>query len=324
MTTAALIVAAGRGTRAGFALPKQYQALGGQPVLRHTIAAFAAHPGVDLIQVVIHPDDATIFGESTTGLDIAAPVPGGDTRQKSVFNGLEALARRPAVDRVLIHDAARPFVTTALIGRVIDALQDAPGAIPVMPISDTVKRVERDQIGATVDRSNLVRAQTPQGFRLADILAAHRAAEGLALTDDAAIAEQAGLKVITVPGDERNFKITDAADLSRAEALLSGDRPDIRTGNGFDVHRFTAGDHVMLCGVKVPHDQGLEGFSDADVGLHAITDAILGALGAGDIGMHFPPGDPRWAGADSSAFLAHAGQMVLDRGGVIGHLDLTL
>jgi len=324
MTTAALIVAAGRGTRAGFALPKQYQALGGSPILRRTVTQFAHHPGVDFVQVVIHPDDSEKFGESTAGMGLPEPVFGGDTRQKSVFNGLEAIGRQPGIDSVLIHDAARPFVSSGLISRVLDGLKGAPGVIPVLPISDTVKRIDGPRIGETVDRSNLVRAQTPQGFRLSEILAAHRAVDGENLTDDAAVAEHAGLNVLTVPGDENNFKITTADDLGRAESILANARSDIRAGNGFDVHRFTDGDHVMLCGIKVPHNQGLEGHSDADVGLHAITDAILGALGAGDIGMHFPPGDPRWANADSAAFLKHAGQMVLDRDGIIGHLDVTL
>ncbi len=324
MTTAALIVAAGRGTRAGFALPKQYQALGGSTILRRTAQQFTHHPGIEYVQVVIHPDDAEKYRELIDGLTLAEPVPGGATRQKSVLNGLEAIGRQPGIDRVLIHDAARPFVSNALVSRVIEGLEQAPGVIPVLPISDTVKRIEGPNVGGTVDRSNLVRAQTPQGFRLADILNAHRAVDGENLTDDAAVAERAGLSVLTVPGDERNFKITTADDLGRAESMLMTARADIRTGNGFDVHRFEDGDHVMLCGIKVPHSHGLEGHSDADVGLHAITDALLGALGAGDIGMHFPPGDPRWAKADFAAFLKHAGQMVHDLDGIIGHLDVTL
>ncbi len=322
MTTAALIVAAGRGTRAGFARPKQYQALGGQPVLRRTIAPFAKHDGVGVVQVVIHPDDEEVYANATAGLDLAPHALGGATRQKSVFNGLQALAG--SADRVLIHDAARPFVSPALISRVIDGLNEAAGAIPVLPISDTVKRIEGTQIGATVDRSNLVRAQTPQGFRFDEILSAHRAVAGESLTDDAAVAEHAGLKLLTVPGEERNFKITDAGDLLRAEAVLAGDRPDVRVGSGFDVHRFAPGSSIMLCGIEVPHDFGLEGHSDADVGLHALTDAILGALGAGDIGMHFPPSDPKWAKADSAAFIQHAAKLVAERDGMIAHLDLTL
>lgn len=322
MTTAALIVAAGRGTRAGFARPKQYQALGGQPVLRRTIAPFARHDGVDVVQVVIHPDDEEVYANATAGLDLAPPALGGATRQESVFNGLQTLAG--SADRVLIHDAARPFVSLALISRVIDGLNEAAGAIPVLPISDTVKRIEGTQIGATVDRSNLVRAQTPQGFRFDEILSAHRAVAGESLTDDAAVAEHAGLKLLTVPGEERNFKITDAGDLLRAEAVLAGDRPDVRVGSGFDVHRFAPGNSIMLCGIEVPHDFGLEGHSDADVGLHALTDAILGALGAGDIGMHFPPSDPKWAKADSAAFIQHAAKLVAERDGMIAHLDLTL
>jgi 2-C-methyl-D-erythritol 4-phosphate cytidylyltransferase/2-C-methyl-D-erythritol 2,4-cyclodiphosphate synthase len=323
MTIAALIVAAGRGTRAGFARPKQYQTLGGQPVLRRTIAPFAAHPGVDVVQVVIHPDDGEAYEGSVAGLDIAPPAMGGATRQESVFNGLQALSS-VSVDRVLIHDAARPFVSPALISRVIDGLNEAAGAIPVLPISDTVKRIDGTQIGATVDRSNLVRAQTPQGFRFDEILSAHRAVAGESLTDDAAVAERAGLTLLTVPGEERNFKITDAGDLSRAEAVLAGDRPDVRVGSGFDVHRFASGSSIMLCGIEVPHEFGLEGHSDADVGLHALTDAILGALGAGDIGMHFPPSDPKWAKANSAKFIQYAAELVAERDGIIAHLDLTL
>jgi 2-C-methyl-D-erythritol 4-phosphate cytidylyltransferase / 2-C-methyl-D-erythritol 2,4-cyclodiphosphate synthase len=324
MTTAALIVAAGRGTRTGSATPKQYMPLGGRPVLHHAVGAFAGHSEVDLVQVVIHPDDSNAYVAAAHGLDLPPPVFGGETRQKSVANGLEGLAMRGSVDRVLIHDAARPFVGHGLISRVLDGLAKSSGAIPVLPISDTVKRTESGRIGATVDRSNLVRAQTPQGFRFGEILKAHRAAAGQDLTDDAAVAERAGLSVLTVPGEERNFKITDADDLARAEVMLMADRPDVRVGSGFDVHAFTTGDGVTLCGIRIPHDRALEGHSDADVGLHALTDAILGALGAGDIGMHFPPSDPKWAKADSAQFLGHAAGFVLERGGMIGHLDVTI
>jgi 2-C-methyl-D-erythritol 4-phosphate cytidylyltransferase/2-C-methyl-D-erythritol 2,4-cyclodiphosphate synthase len=319
----ALVVAAGRGTRFGAALPKQYLSLGGEMLLRRTLRAFASHPRISAVRTVIHPDDRPLYDQAVDGLDLLPPVSGGAQRQDSVRVGLESLVERPP-ELVAIHDAARPFVGADLIGRVIDGVGDIAGAIPALPVSDTVKRAWDGSIIETVDRSGLWRAQTPQVFRFDQILSAHRAAEGLELSDDAAVAERAGLTVRLVQGSEENFKVTTNADMTRAERALASALGDVRTGQGFDVHPLGPGDHVWLCGIKVPHDRALIGHSDADVGLHALTDAILGAIGAGDIGMHFPPSDPEWRGAPSERFLRHAGDLVTARGGLIAHLDVTL
>ncbi|HET6519392.1 MAG TPA: bifunctional 2-C-methyl-D-erythritol 4-phosphate cytidylyltransferase/2-C-methyl-D-erythritol 2,4-cyclodiphosphate synthase [Geminicoccaceae bacterium] len=321
----ALIVAAGRGIRFGGACPKQYAALGGPPVLRRTIEAFHRHPAVSRVSVVIRPGDRPLYDEAAAGLDLPEPVAGGDTRQESVRLGLEALTAS-APGTVLIHDGARPLASARLIARVCDALARHAAVLPALPVTDTLKRADADGrvVRGTVARAGLWRAQTPQGFRFEAILAAHRAAaEGPELTDDAAVAEAAGIEVALVEGEERNLKITTADDLARA-ALLLGAGLGPRTGTGFDVHRFGPGDGVMLCGVRVPHGAGLVGHSDADVGLHALTDALLGALGAGDIGQHFPPSDPRWRGADSGLFLARARDLVAEAGGLIAHVDVTL
>ncbi|MEQ8194867.1 MAG: bifunctional 2-C-methyl-D-erythritol 4-phosphate cytidylyltransferase/2-C-methyl-D-erythritol 2,4-cyclodiphosphate synthase [Rhodospirillales bacterium] len=317
----ALIVAAGRGSRFGGELPKQYTLLAGEPVLRHTVSAFLHHPRIDSVRVVIHRDDRDLYDRAVGPLDLLEPVGGGATRQDSVRLGLESLEAVGA-ETVLIHDAARPFVDRALIGRVLDSLRDYPGAIPAVAVSDTLKRGSDSVIGETVARDDLWRAQTPQGFRYADIMAAHRRLAGETLTDDAALLERLGQPVGMVEGSEDNFKITTAADLERAERLIGGG--DIRTGFGFDVHRFAPGDQVMLCGIAIPHDQGLAGHSDADVGLHALTDAILGAVGEGDIGVHFPPSDARWRGAPSDIFLAHARDLAAAKGGSIVNADVTL
>jgi len=321
--TAALVVAAGRGTRLPGDVPKQYRLLAGRAVIAHTLARLADHPRIATVRAVIHPDDRALWEEATAGLGLPAPVEGGATRQDSVRNGLEALAAtRPG--GVLIHDAVRPLFSPSLIDRVIDALAASPAAIAALPVVDTLKRDDgAGRSAGTVPRDGLWRAQTPQGFRFDAILAAHRALAGKALTDDAALAEAAGLAVALVPGEEANLKITTADDLARAEALLAASL-EIRVGQGFDVHAFGPGDHVMLCGVKLAHDRALTGHSDADAGLHAATDAILGALGDGDIGEHFPPSDPRWRGADSAAFLAHAMALVRARGGTLAHLDVTV
>ena len=239
-------------------------------------------------------------------------------------NGLEALAADGAPELVLIHDAARPLIDDSTIAAVIESLRDKPGAIAAVPVADTLKRGNGGTICATVDREGLWRAQTPQGFRFPAILEAHRSAAGLSLTDDAAVAERAGLAIALVPSKEDNFKVTTPDDLTRATRAIMSSLWDVRTGSGFDVHRFTDGDFVTLCGLRVPHSHGLEGHSDADVGLHALTDAILGALAAGDIGSHFPPSDPRWRGADSAKFLRHAADLVAERGGVIAHADVTI
>jgi 2-C-methyl-D-erythritol 4-phosphate cytidylyltransferase/2-C-methyl-D-erythritol 2,4-cyclodiphosphate synthase len=319
----ALIVAAGRGTRLGGDVPKQYLKLAGQPLLRRSLETFLRHPKIDGVRVVFNPDDRDLYDEATAGLDLLPPVAGGAARQDSVRLGLESIANlEPA--RVLVHDAARPFVDRAIIDRVIGALDDFPAAVPALPLRDTVKRGTDGVVTATLDRSNLWRVQTPQGFRYADILSAHRAAKGLDLTDDAAVAERAGLAVSLIEGSEANFKVTTPQDLREAERRFAFALADVRTGTGFDVHAFGPGDHVWLCGVKVPHDRGLIGHSDADAGLHALTDALLGTIGAGDIGMHFPPSDPQWRGASSDRFLAHAATLVADKGGVIAHVDVTL
>jgi len=319
----ALVVAAGRGTRLGAPLPKQYLPLAGKPVLRYSLETLTSHPGIEAVRVVFNPDDAASYEAAARGLDLLPPVAGGAARQDSVRLGLESLAAAPPA-RVLIHDAARPFLDRATIDRVLAALDEAPGAIPALPVKDTVKRGVSGRVAETLDRSALWRAQTPQGFDYAAILAAHRAAQGSELSDDAAVAERAGLAVRLVAGSEANFKVTTAEDLEQAERLLLARQGDTRTGQGFDVHAFGPGDHVWLCGVKVAHERGLIGHSDADVGLHALTDAILGALGAGDIGQHFPPSDPKWRGAPSHVFLSHAGALVASAAGRIAHLDVTL
>ena len=323
----ALIVAAGTGQRFGAERPKQYLDLAGQPVLRRTIDAFRRHPKVSAVRVVINPAFRDLYDAAVAGLDLPEPVAGGASRQDSVRNGLAALAES-APDLVLIHDAARPLIDADTIDAVIAALGTHPAALAAVPVADTLKRgnggPDGGLVAGTVDRSGLWRAQTPQGFRFPEILAAHRDAAGLELTDDAAVAERAGLPVALVPAREENFKVTTPDDLTRATRALDSALSDIRTGSGFDVHRFAEGDHVTLCGVRVPHTQRLDGHSDADVGLHALTDAILGALCAGDIGSHFPPSDPQWRGADSALFLKHAAELVTARGGRIAHVDVTI
>lgn len=319
----ALVVAAGRGTRLGAPLPKQYLPLAGEPLLRHTLRALASHPRIDGVRAVIHPDDRAHYNEAARGLDLLPPVSGGAQRQDSARLGLESLIEIDP-EMVAIHDGARPFVDGALVDRVLDALEGAPGAIPALPVADTIKRERDGRIVETVERSKLWRAQTPQAFRFRAILAAHRGAKGLKLPDDAAVAERDGLAVSLVMGSEANLKVTTPEDLARAEGVLLSRLGDLRTGQGFDVHPLGPGDHVWLCGIKVPHQRALIGHSDADVGLHALTDAILGALGAGDIGQHFPPGDPKWRGAASDQFLRHAAGLVAGRGGRIAHVDVTL
>ena len=324
MTIAALIVAGGSGRRFGGDLPKQYRMLAGKPVLRHAIDAFLASGLVDRVQVVIRDGDRAHYDAATIGLALPIPVTGGETRQASVLSGLEALTTDPPAS-VLIHDAARPFPSAPMIAGCAAALRSAPGAIIAVPLRDTLKRAQANsrEIEGTVDRAKLWRAQTPQAFRFAEILAAHRHAAGRDLTDDAAVAEAAGLATLLVEGSDDNIKITTENDLVRAERILAAER-EYRTGSGYDVHRFGPGNAVMLGGVRIAHDRGLEGHSDGDVALHALTDAILGAIGAGDIGAHFPPSDPKWKGADSASFLEHAVSLVTARGGRIVHLDLTI
>jgi len=318
-----LIMAAGKGLRAGGTHPKQYRKIADQTVLRHTISRFYHHPEIRQVRVIINPDDTQLYRDAVTGLAIAAPIRGGAHRQESVRLGLETLAADPP-DLVLIHDAARPFVDNATIDDVIAALSDADGAIAAIPVTDTLKMSHADMIEKGVSRNGLWRAQTPQGFRFPAILDAHRKAVGQEMTDDAEVAEHAGLQVRLITANEDNFKITHDGDFARAERLLS--RPEMLTrfGMGYDVHRFEAGGAVILCGVEVPYHKKLAGHSDADVGLHALTDAILGAIAQGDIGQHFPPSDPQWKGAPSHIFLAHAGKLVRATGGEIINLDVTL
>ncbi len=322
--TVALVVGAGEGRRFGGEIPKQYHLLAGVAVMRRSLMAFMDHPDVTAVQAVINPSHHDLYDEATLGLDLPAPVDGGATRQGSVANGLESLASRAAEtpSRVLIHDAARPLVDHGVISRVLAALEMSPGAVPALAVADTLKRGDGQFVETTVERDGLWRAQTPQGFRFSDILAAHRQAAGEELTDDAAVAERAGLAVAIVEGSEDNVKVTRPGDMVRAGRFIGAG--ETRTGLGFDVHRFGDGDHVMLCGVKVAHDFGLEGHSDADVGLHAVTDALLGAIGAGDIGTHFPPSDAQWKGVASDVFLRHAGEMITKRGGRIVNIDVTL
>jgi 2-C-methyl-D-erythritol 4-phosphate cytidylyltransferase/2-C-methyl-D-erythritol 2,4-cyclodiphosphate synthase len=315
MTTVAIITAAGRGTRAGGDLPKQWQMLAGRPVLAHTLEAFAGFRRV----LTIHPEDRA--WAQALGSDIEL-VEGGATRAASVHNALRALAGS-GVTRVLIHDGARPLVPGSVIANVLTALNDHAGAAPALPISDALWRGDAGLVSGTQDRSGLFRAQTPQGFRYDAILAAHDAHPGNA-ADDVEVARAAGLTVAIVEGHEDNLKLTYPQDFQRAEAILKGRRMDIRLGNGYDVHAFTNGDHVWLCGVKLPHGKALLGHSDADVGMHALTDAIYGALAEGDIGRHFPPSDPQWKGADSAIFLRHAMERVAARGFSLANCDVTL
>lgn len=330
----ALIVAAGRGVRAGAGGPKQYRSLAGRSVLARAVGAFLSHPKIDAARVVIHRDDDGLYraamAEFAGHPKLLAPVHGGAERQESARLGVESFEDL-APARILIHDAARPFVDAATIARVIDALDAAPGAIAALPVHDTIKRARAGagggaRIDETVAREGLWRAQTPQGFRYADILAAHRRAAGLKLTDDAAVAEEAGLEVVLAPGSPDNMKITQAEDFGMAEILLGRRRTmfECRTGQGFDVHQFEPGDAVILCGVRVPHKARLKGHSDADAAMHALTDAILGAICAGDIGDHFPPSDPQWKGAPSRTFLEKACALVRERGGAVAHCDVTI
>jgi 2-C-methyl-D-erythritol 4-phosphate cytidylyltransferase/2-C-methyl-D-erythritol 2,4-cyclodiphosphate synthase len=324
---AAVIVAAGRGTRTGMAYPKQYRTLNGAPIVRDSLRAFAAHPEIDLVQPVIHADDAARFTAATAGLDLAQPVLGGATRQGSVRAGLEAL-EPSAPQIVLVHDAARPFLSDALVSRAIAAAQAHGAAIPALPLTDTVKLVDAQGIvTATLDRSRLRIVQTPQAFAFPALLDAHRRAAAAGredFSDDAALAEWAGLKVSVFDGEKGNVKMTTADDFFRAEAELAASLTDIRTGIGYDIHAFEDGDHIWLGGIRIAHSRKLSGHSDADVVLHALTDAILGALADGDIGVHFPPSDETWRGASSDKFLQFAVERVKSRGGMVAHLDVAI
>ncbi len=321
---AALIVAAGRGLRVGGGIPKQWRTLAGKTVLYRTVEAFRSHPRVDRIVVVLHPDEIDRGAE--LGPDVLY-VPGAASRDGSVRAGLEALAADPP-GIVLIHDGARPLVPARVITDVITALDTHDGAAPALEVIDALWTGADGLVTGVRDRSGLWRAQTPQGFRFAAIHAAHLARGDRPAADDVEVAREAGLSVAIVPGDERNLKITRAEDFARAAEMLQEDNvssiPDIRTGIGYDVHRFGDGDHVILCGVRVPHGRGLQGHSDADVGMHTITDAIYGALARGDIGQHFPPSDPQWKGAASEVFLKHACALAREMGFVVTHVDVTL
>jgi 2-C-methyl-D-erythritol 4-phosphate cytidylyltransferase / 2-C-methyl-D-erythritol 2,4-cyclodiphosphate synthase len=333
MSVSALIVAAGRGVRVAGPkplIPKQYLPIGGVPMLTRAIGAFAAHPSIDEIMVVIHPEDLALYESATKSLarGLRPPVSGGAQRQDSVRSGLEAIAENPP-ERVLIHDAARPFVDAGLIGRVIASLDGHAGALPCLPVTDTLLRADAGRATGTLARDGLWRAQTPQGFRFDAILAAYRAAakDSAAFTDDAGVAQWYGLDVALVEGSEANRKLTSAEDIASADELLrlralSGLGTQ-RVANGYDVHAFGPGDAVILCGVRIPHQKKLVGHSDADVGMHALTDALLGTIADGDIGVHFPPSDARWRGAASELFLKDAVNRVKARGGEIVHVDVT-
>jgi 2-C-methyl-D-erythritol 4-phosphate cytidylyltransferase/2-C-methyl-D-erythritol 2,4-cyclodiphosphate synthase len=325
---AAVLTAAGRGSRFGAETPKQYLPLLGRPVLRHAAEALLAEGLVGLLQPVCAPGEEATVADILAGLPVLPPVPGGATRQASVRNGMEALAAHdPAPSVVLVHDAARPALPRGTIGRLLEALADPAiaGVIPAQPVADTLKRAaagEPATIAATVPRAGLYRAQTPQAFRFRVLLAAHRAATAEA-TDDAQLLEAMGEAVALAAGAETNVKITFPEDLARVEALLMA-RMIPRVGTGFDVHRIEAGRPMVLCGVTIPCDFGLEGHSDADVGIHALCDAIYGALAEGDIGRWFPPSEMRWKGADSAVFLRHAAERIAARGGMLANADVTL
>jgi 2-C-methyl-D-erythritol 4-phosphate cytidylyltransferase/2-C-methyl-D-erythritol 2,4-cyclodiphosphate synthase len=324
---AAVVVAAGQGVRAGGDMPKQFRRIGGETLLRRSLLNFIQCPDIGFVQPVIRSEDADLVHAETAGLNILPPVSGGATRQASVRAGLEALSPRKP-DIVLVHDAARPFASADLISRAIKAAEKTGAAIPALPVTDTIKRVDKaDTVEATLDRGLLRLVQTPQAFAFPALLEAHRraAAQGREdFTDDAALAEWAGMKVSVFPGEPGNTKFTTPDDFVRAEAMQSAALGDIRIGSGLDVHAFGPGDHVTLGGVRIPHGQALTGHSDADVALHALTDAILGALADGDIGAHFPPSDPQWRGASSDRFLVFAVERVRARRGRIAHLDLTI
>ena len=324
---AAVVVAAGQGLRAGGEIPKQFRRIAGETLLERALSAFAEAPDVTFVQPVIRPDDVDLVRRLTSGMNVLEPVAGGATRQASVRAGLEALVACTP-DIVLVHDAARPFASASLITCAIAAAEKTGAAIPALPVTDTVKRIDSTgTIEATLDRNSIRLVQTPQAFAFPALFDAHRRALAQGrndFTDDAALAEWAGIKVSVFAGEPGNIKFTTPEDFARAEAIQSAGLGDVRTGSGLDVHAFGPGDHVTLGGIRIPHVQALTGHSDADVALHALTDAILGALADGDIGAHFPPSDPQWRGASSDRFLTFAVERVRARGGRIAHLDLTI
>jgi 2-C-methyl-D-erythritol 4-phosphate cytidylyltransferase / 2-C-methyl-D-erythritol 2,4-cyclodiphosphate synthase len=320
----ALIVAGGNGTRAGGGTPKQYRRIAGSAVIARAFDALEAHPVVDALFLVIGEGHDALLEQALDGRVPTHVVRGGATRRESVLAGLEAIAAAGGAEAVLIHDAARPFLPASVIDRLLAVIDTNPGAVPTLPVVDTLVHTNGGGLGDTVPREGLARVQTPQAFRFDSIIAAHRNWSGpIEPTDDAQVARKAGLTIVAVPGDPMLDKITHESDLNAAESRLASTLIS-RTGLGYDVHAFVEGDHVMLCGLKIPHSHALAGHSDADVGLHAITDALLGAIADGDIGSHFPPSDPRWRGADSGKFLQHAASLVADKGGIIDHVDLTI
>jgi 2-C-methyl-D-erythritol 4-phosphate cytidylyltransferase / 2-C-methyl-D-erythritol 2,4-cyclodiphosphate synthase len=330
MSVAVVIVAGGSGFRAGGELPKQYQLIGGRPVLWWTLKAFADHPEISHVQTVIGAGHEKLFADATSGLKIASPVTGGASRQDSCRIGIAACAMSNA-QKILIHDAARPFVSADLISQIIRELERSDGVVPGMPVADTMKFAPGGMVANTVDRQSLWAAQTPQGFRYDAILNAHQQAHAQkleGLTDDAAVAEKFGIKVRIIVGRDENRKLTTAEDVVAANRMLINklnvDRQDIRMGQGIDFHEFEKGRGVILCGVKIPHTKKLKGHSDADAAMHALTDAILGAIGEGDIGTFFPPSDPQWKGAASSIFLQKAVELLNARNGIIANVDITI
>ncbi|HEY0626831.1 MAG TPA: bifunctional 2-C-methyl-D-erythritol 4-phosphate cytidylyltransferase/2-C-methyl-D-erythritol 2,4-cyclodiphosphate synthase [Allosphingosinicella sp.] len=315
--TVVLVVAAGSGSRVGGDLAKQYRHVGGRPLLAHAVDRLR-HPSIDEIRVVIGPGQEDLYREAIGDRALPSPITGGETRQQSVRNGLEAIAAEGGATHVLIHDAARAFLPAAVIDRLLDALEASEAAVPVLPVTDTLAKAS-ETLGETVARDEIVRVQTPQAFRFDTILGAHRSFTGEA-TDDAQVARAASIDVATVPGDPALEKLTFPEDFRRMdEALLV-----TRTGLGFDVHAFAEGEELWLGGLLIPHEKGLKGHSDADVVFHAVTDALLGILGAGDIGDHFPPSDPQWRGASSTLFLKHAAQLIEEKGGRVDHIDVTI
>ncbi|MBX7145904.1 MAG: bifunctional 2-C-methyl-D-erythritol 4-phosphate cytidylyltransferase/2-C-methyl-D-erythritol 2,4-cyclodiphosphate synthase [Alphaproteobacteria bacterium] len=323
MKIIALIVAAGTSQRFGTKIPKQYSLLNHKNLLRYSVETMMTHPLIDTVKIVIHPDHQDLYKKAVKGLELPPPILGGHTRQESVFNGLKEIDPS-SCHYVLIHDAARPFIDHQLITDLIEEVQKNKAVIPLIPATDTLKKIESNGIiDQTLDRNLIGCAQTPQAFEYRIILEAHKKACHLSLTDDASIAEAANIKVYTIPGREENFKVTTLSDFKRAEAVINHSY-EYRTGQGFDVHRFMPGDFITLCGVQIPYHQKLEGHSDADVGLHALTDALLATLSAGDIGHHFPPSDPQWKGADSTIFLKHASQLIYEKQGHIIHIDITI
>lgn len=328
--TIALLVAAGKSERMGDGLPKPYLQLGEESLMRRTIKAFLSHPRIDGVRVVIRREHHPLYRKAVEGLTLFPCVIGGDARQESVRLGLESVAHRNP-EYVLVHDIARPMVSHDLISTILDELEKNKAVIPAIAVTDTVKRVADGKVSESISRDQLYTVQTPQGFHFDTLLSAHQKLSGESLTDDASLMERLNIPVAIVAGEPGNIKITTPGDIEYMRTLLAYDM-DTRTGMGYDVHQLKAHDsdtpnsqqHIKLCGVKIPFNQHLVGHSDADVGLHALVDAILGAIGAGDIGMHFPPDDRRWQGADSERFLLHAYQMLTEKGGQLVHLDVTL